>query len=131
MNTFTQDWIIKVKVVKKYPMKTWSNPKGEGKLFSMDLMDRENTQIQATLFKEAADKWYPLIEEGKIYSMADGQVKMANKRFSTIPHDHCLGFETNSAIYEIQEDVSMGSTIVGNGYNFTSLRAVKEAVQQP
>jgi len=54
---------------------------------------------------------------------------MANKRFTTIPHDHCLGFEVNSAIIEVQEDVSMGSTIVGSAYNFKTLKEVKDAVQ--
>jgi replication factor A1 len=72
LNTFTQDWIIKVKLMKKYPMKTWNNAKGEGTLFTMDLMDRENTSIQATLFKEAATKWHPILQEGKIYTMTDG-----------------------------------------------------------
>ena len=102
-------------------MKTWKNDKGEGKLFSFDLMDREDTQIQATMFKETAEKWYDFLQEGKIYLMTNGQVKMANKRYTTIPHDHSITFDLSTHIEEVQENFDQGgSTIVGSRYNFTS-----------
>ena len=28
LNTFTHDWAIKVRMVKKYPMKSWNNARG-------------------------------------------------------------------------------------------------------
>jgi hypothetical protein len=39
MNTFTQDWVIKVKVNKKV-FKTYNNAKGPGQLLNVDLMDK-------------------------------------------------------------------------------------------
>ena len=57
LNTFTQDWIIKVKITKKYQIRNWKNDRGEGCLLNMDLMDKENTQIQATFYNDAATKW--------------------------------------------------------------------------
>jgi ssDNA-binding replication factor A large subunit len=54
LNTFTQDWIIKVKIIKKYDLKHWTNAKGTGMLLNLDLMDKENTQIQATCYNDAA-----------------------------------------------------------------------------
>lgn len=45
LNTFTQDWVIKVKIVKKYDLKTWKNERGEGKILNVELMDTENKQI--------------------------------------------------------------------------------------
>ena len=93
LNTFTQDWVIKVKVVKKYELKHWNNARGTGTLLNIDLMDKSNGQIQATFFNDAANKWYEQLEEGKVYSMRGGQVKLANKRYTTIPNDHCLSFD--------------------------------------
>jgi hypothetical protein len=43
INTFTQDWAIKVKIIKKYALKEWKNMKGAGTLLTVDLMDRTQT----------------------------------------------------------------------------------------
>lgn len=45
----------------KSAIRTWSNSKGEGKLFSMDLCD-ESGEIRATAFKDECDKFYDLIQ---------------------------------------------------------------------
>ena len=47
-------------------MKTWSNARGEGTLFSIDLMDQDNTEIRATFFKESCDMFFPRISEGQV-----------------------------------------------------------------
>ena len=61
LNTFTQEWVIRVKVFKKYPLKFYKNQRGQGCIFNLDLMDKQKTQIQATMFNESAEKWAPLI----------------------------------------------------------------------
>jgi replication factor A1 len=53
-------------VTSKADIRRWSNAKGEGTLFSIDLLDSQNTEIRATFFKDACDKFYPLIEQGKV-----------------------------------------------------------------
>ena len=54
-------WVIKARVTNKSPIKTWSNFKGEGKFFSMDLLD-DTAEIRCTCFREQCDKFYNLIE---------------------------------------------------------------------
>ena len=44
-------------------MKSWSNAKGQGTLFSIDLLDSEGTEIRATFFKDACEKFFPMIGE--------------------------------------------------------------------
>lgn len=39
LSPYQNKWVIKARVTAKPPIRTWSNAKGEGKLFSMDLMD--------------------------------------------------------------------------------------------
>ena len=41
-------------------------------------MDKHGTQIQATFFKDAVDKFEPILEEGHIYLLSNGTVKIAN-----------------------------------------------------
>jgi len=44
MNTFAQEWVIKVKVMKKL-LKNWSNTKGSGTLLNLELMDKDGIMI--------------------------------------------------------------------------------------
>lgn len=53
--------MIKARVMSKGPIRTWSNAKGEGKLFSMDLCD-ESGEIRATAFRDAVDKYYDMLQ---------------------------------------------------------------------
>lgn len=58
-------WTIKVRVTNKSDIRTWSNSRGEGKLFSMDLVDQSG-EIRATAFKDQVDKFYDVVEKGKV-----------------------------------------------------------------
>lgn len=60
-------WVIKARVTNKSAIRTWSNSKGEGKLFSMDLAD-ESGEIRATVFRDLVDKYYEMIEVSVYYS---------------------------------------------------------------
>lgn len=53
--------MIKARVTNKSDIRTWSNSRGEGKLFSMDLID-ESGEIRCTAFKNQCDRFYDLIE---------------------------------------------------------------------
>ena len=62
-------------------------------LLNIDVTDKANCSIVATFFGEAAEKWDARLEEGKVYSMSGGNVKMANKRFTTIKNDFAITFD--------------------------------------
>lgn len=61
--------MIKVRVTNKSPIRTWSNSRGEGKLFSMDLID-ESGEIRCTAFRDMCDKFYDVIEVRFVTKMA-------------------------------------------------------------
>merc|ERR1711884_901050 len=67
LNPYQSTWRIKVRVTKKEAMRHYHNQKGDGKLFGLDLLDKEGTEIRAVCFNEAADKFYPLFEKDKVY----------------------------------------------------------------
>lgn len=61
LNPYQNRWVIKARVVSKGNIRTWSNPRTEGKLFSMDLMD-ESGGIRATAFTDVCDKFFEMLE---------------------------------------------------------------------
>ena len=58
-------WVIKARVTNKSSIRTWSNSRGEGKLFNFDLLD-ESGEIRCTAFRDQVDKFYDMIEVQKI-----------------------------------------------------------------
>ena len=88
---------------------------------NVDLMDKQGCQIQSTFFGDCVHEYNNMLQEGKVYIMSNGQVKMANKRFTTIPNDHSITFDHFAKITECNAG---GSKIKGGGYNFTSLKKI-------
>lgn len=118
LNTYVQDWVIKVKLAKKYDMRNWSNPRGSGCLLNVDLMDKSRQMIQATFFNDGARKYNDELVEGKTYIMKGGQVKIANKRYTTIANDHCITFDIGCEITESRDNIASAGVI----YNFTGFK---------
>ena len=51
---------------------------------NIDLIDKDQSQIQATFFNDAAEKFDKILRENKVYLFANGFVKMANKKFTPL-----------------------------------------------
>ncbi|KAG8181618.1 hypothetical protein JTE90_015264 [Oedothorax gibbosus] len=75
INTLTpyqNEWTIKARVTSKTPLRTDSNSRGEGKVFSVNLLD-ECGEIKATGFNDAADKkMWPNLSTGAINRILNG-----------------------------------------------------------
>jgi replication factor A1 len=84
--------------VKKPPLISYKNQKGSGQILNIDLIDREGTMIQATMFNETAERWDSKLEENKVYIFANGKVNLANKRFTSIKNDYSLTFDNKTEI---------------------------------
>ena len=76
------------------------------------------------MFNETADRWFDKIEENKIYVFANGQVKMANKKYTSIKNDFCLTLGNETEIEECGED----KNIQNNGFSFTKIKDLAQAV---
>lgn len=100
LSPYQNNWTIKARVTQKSDMKTWSNARGEGKLFNVTLMD-ESGEIRATAFNLVADDLYPRLEEGKVYYISKARVNLAKKKFSNLANDYELALEKNTEIEEV------------------------------
>ena len=67
--------LFKARVTCKTPSKEWSNAKGEGKLFSFNLLEEEGGEIRCTCFNAGVDQFEPLLQEGSIYTFTGGKLK--------------------------------------------------------
>ena len=79
----------------KGDLRTCNSKMGELSFFSMDLVD-ESGEIRATCWREAADRFFPIVEVGKLYMISRAQLKMANKKFSSLNNQYemSLGYDS-------------------------------------
>jgi len=107
-------WKIKARVTLKSDVRAFSNARGEGKLFKVDLRDASG-EIQATFFGRAVDANYGRLQQGRVYYFSRGSVKAANRRFDR--GDFVITFDEHTVIEDAQEDAE----IPGVQYEFKPL----------
>jgi replication factor A1 len=77
INPFQNKWVIKARVTAKPAIRNWSNQRGDGKLFSMDLQDQSG-EIRATAFNDEVIFYTFLIKlakQRKAHSIVSSRVK--------------------------------------------------------
>ncbi|XP_055586552.1 replication protein A 70 kDa DNA-binding subunit-like [Uranotaenia lowii] len=120
LSPYQNKWVIKARVMSKSAIRTWSNAKGEGKLFSMDLMD-ESGEIRLTAFKEQCDKYYDMIEVDKVYFITKCQLKPANRQYSTLKNDYEMTMNSDTIVQECEDG---GSSLPEIQYNFVPISQI-------
>ncbi|XP_038992294.1 replication protein A 70 kDa DNA-binding subunit B-like [Hibiscus syriacus] len=104
LNPYQGNWTIKVRLTSKGNMRTYKNARGEGCVFNVELTDEDGTQIQATMFNEAARKFYEKFQPGKVYYISKGTLKVANKQFKTAKNDYEKTLNENSVVEEASDE---------------------------
>ncbi|MGH0165031.1 UNVERIFIED_CONTAM: hypothetical protein FKN15_048009 [Acipenser sinensis] len=90
-------WTIRARITNKSQIRTWSNSRGEGKLFSMEIVD-ESGEIRVTGFNEQVDKYYAVIEVNKVYYISKGTLKIANKQYTNVKNDYEMTLNNDTSI---------------------------------
>ena len=117
LTLFVSEWTIKARLIHKAEIKHYKNQKGEGQLLKLVLIDEEETQIEAVLFNELVDKFAAMLQVGDVYYWKNGQVKLANKQYSSINNDMQITFDKTTSITEVANDES----IKDQGYTFVKI----------
>ncbi|CAL5444990.1 unnamed protein product [Camellia sinensis] len=118
LNPYQGNWTIKVRVTGKGNMRTYKNARGEGCVFNVELTDEDGTQIQATMFNEAAKKFFDKFQLGKVYYISKGTLKVANKQFKTVQNDYEMTLNENS---EVEEASNEAAFIPETKFNFVPI----------
>ncbi|XP_006280119.2 replication protein A 70 kDa DNA-binding subunit D [Capsella rubella] len=127
LNPYQGNWTIKVRVTNKGVMRNYKNARGEGCVFNVELTDEEGTQIQATMFNDAARKFYDRFQLGKVYYISRGSLKLANKQFKTVQNDYEMTLNDNS---EVEEASSEEMFIPETKFNFIPIEDLGLYVNQ-
>ena len=109
-----------VRVTSKSGIRTFRNARGDGKLFSMDLMDVEGAATRATVFNASVDRFYPQIVVGQCYDIHPLHVKRANPQYCEYPYE--VTFEVGTVVTILFDDGS----IPGMPYNFIQISAIQD-----
>ena len=89
------------------------------------IIDMCGTKIEGAFFDDAADHFDKRLKEGSVYLFANGNVKLANKKFTTVKNDFSLVFEKSSKIEETEDDGSIAG--INSAFEFTSIKQLEES----
>ena len=180
LNPYMNRWTIKARVASKSDIRTWSNAKGEGSLFSMDLVSSlktskvvdwaqdcvmsvhkealriddyfwttplrycgpgesifclllmrcplfqmdESGEIRCTGFKEQCEKFYKMLEVGKVYLISNCTLKPANKQYSKLDNDYEMTMKESTEVFLCtDDDAAEVPSIVFNFVKISDLNA--------
>ncbi|CAG8443896.1 10857_t:CDS:1 [Ambispora leptoticha] len=115
LNPYQNKWIIKARVIKKSEIRTWHNQKGDGKIFSFNIMDHSG-EIKVVSFTDTCEKYYDLIQENNVYTISNARVQTSRNRLYD-SNEYEIHLEKNTNIVQCQEE----SSVPNIQYNFTTL----------
>lgn len=122
LNPYNSRWTIKARVTSKGEIKRWSNARGEGQLFAVNLLDDQGTEIRATFFQKAVDKFYDALKEEGVYTFSRGRLKVANTAYTSIKNNYEITFGEDTVIMECDDDTAIAKC----HYNFIPLDKLPE-----
>ncbi|KAI4344581.1 hypothetical protein L6164_011789 [Bauhinia variegata] len=98
LNPYQGRWAIKARVTAKGDLRRYNNARGDGKVFSFDLLDSDGGEIRVTCFNAVVDRFYDAIEVGKVYLISKGSLKPAQKNFNHLKNEWEIFLESNSTV---------------------------------
>ncbi|KAF5751871.1 replication protein A 70 kDa DNA-binding subunit A [Tripterygium wilfordii] len=93
LNPYQGRWAIKARVTAKGDLRRYNNARGDGKVFSFDLLDSDGGEIRVTRFNAVVDRFYDVIEknfthlknEWEIFLEATSTVELCPDEDGSIP----------------------------------------------
>jgi replication factor A1 len=122
LSPYAHKWTIKARVTQKSDIRTWHKPSGEGKLFSVNLLD-ESGEIKATAFNDQVDQFFDILQEGSVYYIGSPcKVSIAKKQFTNLPNDYELAFERDTQIEKCENQADVPQV----RFNFCTIQELQE-----
>ncbi|EOA30084.1 hypothetical protein CARUB_v10013190mg [Capsella rubella] len=98
LNPYQGRWAIKARITAKGDIRRYNNAKGDGKVFSFDLLDSDGGEIRVTCFNAVVDRFYDVTEVGKVYLISKGSLKPAQKNFNHLKNEWEIFLESASTV---------------------------------
>lgn len=98
LNPYQGRWAIKARVTAKGDLRRYNNARGDGKVFSFDLLDSDGGEVRVTCFNAVVDRFYDVIEVGRVYLISRGSLKPAQKNYNHLKNDWEIFLDSNSSV---------------------------------
>lgn len=103
LNPYNMNWTIKARLTNKAPKRSFNRDGMAKSVFNIEVVDDQGTSIEATLWGDFADKYYDMLQEGKVYYISRGKVRPANKNFATVRNDYTINLDSGGHIEECED----------------------------
>lgn len=107
LNPYMGNWTVKAKLSSKGSIRTFRNARGEGRVCTIELVDEAGTAIQATMWKDAIDRYDGALEVGKVYYVSRGSLRPANRQYSSVNNDYEMSLDGKCEIELCTEAVDV------------------------
>lgn len=101
LNPYQNNWKIRARIMEK-DMRTYSNAKGDGKLFNLTVSDASG-DVRVTGFTETCEEYFDKLIVGRVYLIAGGALKPKNERYNTTSHNFEITLNRGCTIEEADE----------------------------
>ncbi|OVA11806.1 OB-fold nucleic acid binding domain [Macleaya cordata] len=122
LNPYQGRWAIKARVTAKGDLRRYNNARGDGKVFSFDLLDSDGGEIRVTCFNAVVDRFYDSVEVGKVYMVSKGSLKPARKNFNHLKNEWEIFLEATSTIERCEDE---DSSIPQQQFSFTPISEIE------
>mmetsp|Transcript_3512 Transcript_3512/g.8744 ORF Transcript_3512/g.8744 Transcript_3512/m.8744 type:complete len:824 (+) Transcript_3512:67-2538(+) len=119
LSSWSRAWAIKARVTNKGEKRSFTNDKGQGQFFKVDLQDNTG-EISAAFFGEAVAAFHDRVEMGRVYHFSKGSVRPGNPRYDR--HDLTITFDEKATIVEAEDEDGVPEI----NYQFTQLYSLNE-----
>lgn len=106
LNPYSSKWTIKAKVTQNGELRQITSKSGVPfAVWEMVVAD-ESGEIKVTAWREQAERFSQIAEEGRSFLLSRGQIKMANKRYSTTSNSYEITLGHDSQMIPCSDNVT-------------------------
>ena len=127
LNPYMGNWTVKAKLASKGNIRTFRNARGEGRVCTIELVDEAGTAIQATMWKDAIDRYDALLEVGKVYYVSRGTLRPANRQYSSVNNDYEMSLDGRCEI-EVCDEVGLDMSKMARAYELCKIDALPRKI---
>jgi len=121
LSSFNKDILIKVRITKKSDKKVFQNSSKSGSLFTFNIIDEEGTEFPCCAFNKACEKFYDVIEEGKVYEFRGGYIKINDRKYTNLKSEYKYFLDERMVVTPLEDDNSISL----NNFNFKKIEEIK------
>lgn len=93
------NWKLVARVTQKSEKSSWKKENSAGTLFSADLVDERGVETRAVFFNKEVDKFFDILQKGKLYSFFGGRKKPGRTKWCSFKIE--LTFDSRASIEEL------------------------------